>query len=115
MARAQQHKCVICGNRPSAPGEYCSICAAKVKKMTRDNKVQQPAYYLHYRGVVVALYPNGNGQFRGEVVKRRADKLPKTRLINLDIRLPLYTRHQVKKLKAQVMSLSSVGITNKRR
>lgn len=114
MVRADQHKCVICSIRPSPVGEYCKVCSGIVGKLTRDSKLEQPVKFLTYRGIVVGLYPNGTdehefGRFRGIVLKRNAGKLPKSRTIDLNVRLPGYTRHQIKVLKAKVMALANIG------
>jgi len=85
-----------------------------VDKLKRAAKLEQPIQFLTYRDVVVGLYPNGTndhelGMYRGIVLKRRADKLPKARTIDLNERIPGYTRHQIKVLKAKVMALASNG------
>lgn len=107
----QAHKCVICGNRPSPIGQYCQKCTGRIEKERRDRRNESPVQFLTYRGVVVALYRNGkDGEFRGLVIKRNPDKLPKQRTINLNMYQKGYTRQQIKSLKAKVLALASVGI-----
>lgn len=103
----QAHKCVVCGKRPSPVGQYCHNCTTRIEKDKREKCIEQPVRFLTYRGIVVALYRNGEeGQLRGLVLKRNPDKLPKTRTLDLNTYLKGFTREQVKSLKAKVLTLA---------
>jgi len=104
------HKCVICDRRPANDGDgYCTNCRAKIVADRRRRTNGKPEKYLTYRGYVVGLFRNGNSKLEGKLLNRKADKLPKTKTINLDIYCPGYTRDKVKEFKRAVLRLASGG------
>lgn len=107
-------KCVICEQRPSRTEKgYCHNCNAKIVADRRNGKSPEPVKFLHYRGTVVGLYRNGNGNgtLRAELLKRDIERLPKGKLIDLDHYCEGYSREQVKKFKRCVLRLSTVGVS----
>jgi len=100
-------KCVICGRRPSRQGAYCQICADKLDSQKRRNGNGEPKHYLTYKGHVVGLYPNGDGQLVPRLLGRNPDKLPKSKTINLNTYCEGFDRGQIKRFKACVLSLAS--------
>jgi len=62
--------------------------------------------YVSYHGHVVGFYHNGNGTFVPSYYGMSTAKIPKGKLLDLDNYCPGFTREQVKKLKATVLSLS---------
>jgi len=102
-------RCVICDVRPRHNGEsYCAPCGGKIAAEVQRSQAK-PFRYIVYRGNVVGLYPKGRGELSGRWLKRGPKGLPKGRTINLDQYCPGYTRDMVKRFKAMVLSLSSVG------
>lgn len=102
-------KCVICDVRPRHNGEsFCAPCGGKVAAERRI-RAEAPFRFVVYRGNVVGLFPKGQGELSGRLLKRSPKRLPKGNTINLDVYVPGYTREVVKRLKAMVLGLSSVG------
>jgi len=99
-------KCVVCERRPARDGAYCANCAAKIEAERRRSKPQQPVKFLTYRGHVVGLYRNGNGKLMPRLLKRSAERLPKTKTLDLNTYLEGFTREQVKAFKRCVLELA---------
>ena len=103
--KVKVRKCHICNVRPAtAEHGYCHNCQSQLEADRRRKRPAKPFRYVTYRGVTVALHKqNGNGdngdRFKAEYITRDPEKLPKSRLINLDTYCPGFTREQVKKLK----------------
>jgi len=104
MAKVKTRKCHICARRPAATDTgYCLNCQQQLEAARRCKRADTPYRYVTYRGVTVALYQDGD-TYIPRRINRDPDKLPKRRLINLDIYCPGYTREQVKKLKRLCLS-----------
>lgn len=102
-------KCIICDRRPAVNGRgWCANCTAKIEADQRHRRQKEEAtMYLHYRGHVVGLFPNGNGTLVARLlVDKSLDRLPKKRTLNLDRYCQGYTREQVKRFKATVLRLA---------
>ena len=103
-------KCLICGVRPAAERGYCHNCLASMEaERSRKRKVKQADKYVTYRGVTVALRKNGkngNDEYKAEFITTNPDRLPKRKLINLDVYCPGYDRGQIKKLKRLCLSFA---------
>jgi len=103
-------KCIICGERPATlPKCRCSVCHSTIESDRNHAARRKPYRFLTYRGNVVGLFPHGDDghEFRAEILKRDAEKLPKGRTINLDVYCPGYTREVIKRFKSCVLALSS--------
>ena len=95
-------KCHICGVRPATTEQgYCHNCQSQLEADRRRKRPAKPFRYVTYRGVTVALHKHSDndGKLKTEFITRDPEKLPKSRLINLDTYCPGFTRDQVKKLK----------------
>lgn len=104
-------RCVICGVRPQRIGGQCTKCHRQSQAAKRNGKPPQPRMFLTYREYVVGLYPNGkdsegNQTYRGRLLHRDPEKLPKSRTLDLNTYLPGFTREQVKRLKAKVLAVA---------
>jgi len=102
--QVKARKCLICGVRPSSTERgFCHDCQASLDaEKRRKRQTSKADKYVTYRGVTVALRKNGkNGEaiYKAEFITTNPDRLPKSRLINLDNYCPGYTREQIKKLK----------------
>lgn len=101
-------KCPICERRPRQNGPFCPTCDGKIKAERKLRQTPQPVRYLTYRGHVVGLFPNGGDTLRPRLLRRDAEKLPKGKTINLNVYCPGYTREQVKRFKATILTLARV-------
>jgi hypothetical protein len=109
-------KCVICETRPAmAQSPYCNQCHSRIQRDSdeRDNRKETPRYYLHYRGIVIGLYPIGECEdrqlhYRAQREHSDLENIPKSRVINIDQYQHGYTRDQIKKFKAACLSLGNV-------
>ena len=103
-------RCLICEQRPRQNGSrYCQNCASRIMKDKAERASRKPSMYLTYAGNVVGLYRKDNGNFYGELLKRDAAKLPKSKTLDLNTRNERtleYTRHQVKFFKRKVLQIS---------
>ena len=100
-------KCIICDKRPVANGNgWCANCTAKIEAERRRRRPEEARMYFHYRGHVVGLFPNGNGMLSPRLLTRSLDRLRKSRTLNLDRYCPGYTRGQIKRFKAAVLSVA---------
>lgn len=106
--KVQVRKCHICGVRPASTDQgFCHDCQASIEaERRRKRQARKADKYVTYRGVTVALRKNGEGEYKAEFITRDPEKLPKSRLINLDIYCPGYTREQIKKLKRLCLSFA---------
>ena len=101
-------KCVICEQRPAKKDNgQCSVCADKIEAANNKRKPAQPVKFLTYRGHVVGLYPDGKGKLKGRLLKRKAENLPKSKTINLNIYCEGYSRAMIKSFKASVLMLAN--------
>ena len=110
MTNGKVRKCHICNVRPaSSEHGFCHNCQSQLDADKRRKRPAKPFRYVTYRGVTVGLHRHkgkGNGDngdngdtFTAEFITRDPEKLPKSKMINLDRYCPGYTREQVKKLK----------------
>ena len=99
--------CVICDKRPAGDSGRCPICSQKLEAENHRNGKRKVFRFLTYRGSVVALYPNGEGRFVPELVKRDPAKLPKNITLDLNTYLEGFDRAQIKRMKAAVLQLAS--------
>jgi len=100
--KTKVRKCHICNVRPATTEQgYCHNCQSQLDADRRSKRPQKSFRYVTYRGVTVGLHKhNGNGDtLKVEYITRDPEKLPKSRMINLDTYCPGFTREQVKKLK----------------
>lgn len=102
-------KCLICEKRAAnGDGIYCHNCLTKLEAEKKRRRKLVVVKYLIYCGNVVALRPNGKGKLSGELVGRDPENLPKGKVLNLDNYCEGYSRQQIKRLKAGVLSVASV-------
>ncbi len=103
------YRCLICEQRPAhkATG-FCHNCESKLESQRRQSKPVEPKHYLTYRGIVVGLYPDGKGKLKARLLRRDAQHLPKYKTLDLNTYLDGFSREQVKKFKACVLSLAHV-------
>jgi len=106
--RTKVRKCLICGVRPATTEQgFCHNCQASLDaEKCRKREARKADKYVTYRGVTVALRKDGDGTYKPEFITTNPDRLPKSRLINLDIYCPGYTREQIKKLKRLCLSFA---------
>jgi len=104
-------KCLICEKRPRQDGKaYCHNCLAKIEADKRRKEATKPVKYLTYKGHVVALYRNGGGKLKGELLRIDPKRLPKAKTLDLNTYLEGFSREQVKRLKASVLKLAAVKV-----
>ena len=102
-------KCVICERRPGRTEHgWCLDCASKVEAERRHKVAEQPTKFLTYRGIVVGLYPNGDGKLKASLLRRKAENLPKTKTLDLNTYLPGYTRQVIKSFKSCCLKLAAI-------
>lgn len=102
-------KCIICDRRPRLNGSrYCQQCGSAIAAEEQRRKPQQPVKYLVYRGAVLGFFPNGGDELKARLLRRSADRLPKSRTIFLDTYCPGFTREQIKRFKRTVRVLAGV-------
>jgi len=106
--KTKVRKCHICGVRPASTEQgFCHNCQAQLEADRRRKRQSRKAdYYVTYRGVTVALKKNGKDEYKAEFITNNPESLPKSKLINLDIYCPGYTREQIKKLKRLCLSFA---------
>ena len=107
-----KNKCIICNERPARRAtSMCPNCENKIEHEKRlvaaatKQRNPTPDYFITYRGntikgiqtgaVVSFVYYSGN-----------TDKLPNSKVIDLNVYLPQFDKEQVKKFKAAVAKLS---------
>lgn len=106
--KTKVRKCLICGVRPAVERGFCHDCQNSIEaERRRKCEARKADKYVTYRGVTVALRRNGDGTYKPEFITTNPDRLPKSRLINLDIYCPGYTREQIKKLKRLCLSFAT--------
>ena len=114
---ASDTRCFICGRRPPASGEmYCRVCQGEMDQTSHEGQKRCQAWkkawkFLHWKGVVVGLYPAESEQWgQPMVTPRRVFKglgqLPKAKVINLDTYIQGFTRQQIKGMKATLKQLA---------
>jgi len=104
-------KCIICDRRPAANERgWCATCTAQIEAdQRRRSNGGEPVKYLHYRGNVVGLFPNGNGALEARLLPTKSlGRIPKKHTIDLDRYCEGYTREQVKRFKATILKLALV-------
>lgn len=102
-------KCVVCEQRPAHDGPYCSNCFSRLaSERLKNGKNGKPVKFLHYRGNIVGLVPNGNGGYFTISVKRSLKGIPKSRLIDLDHYCEGYSREIIKRFKAAIAASCGV-------
>ena len=114
---ATDRRCFLCDRRPKANGGmYCRMCQREMDQAGRERKQRCDAWkqawqFLHWKGVVVGLYPASNGADGRPMVKPRRvfkelGQLPKAKVIDLDTYIPGFTRQQIKEMKATLRQLA---------
>jgi len=108
MARTKVRKCLICGRRPAVSERgFCHNCLSSIDaEKRRKRQANKADKYVTYHGVTVALFKNGNDTYRPVFDTRDPERLPKSRMINLDRYCAGFTREQVKKLKKLCLSFA---------
>jgi hypothetical protein len=107
MVKTKVRKCQICGLRPASTERgFCKNCQAQCEAEKRRKQQPTPWRYVTYKGVTVAFHQDGGDKLEPQLVRRDPDKLPKSKLINLDKYCPGFTRDQVKKLKRLCLSFA---------
>ena len=99
--------CILCDRRPAREGAFCTNCAAKVSVERNHNTRQKPFRFLTYRGIVVGMYPNGNGTLKPRLLRRDPKYLPKRITLDLNTYLEGFTRAQIKKMKGVCLQLAN--------
>lgn len=101
-------RCLIC-NRKTKGDPYCQQHQRQLNKAKeqegRRNQLKAVKYAC-YRGHVIGFFKNGNNTLKPSYVGMSINRIPKAKLINLDEYCEGYTRDQIKKLKAAVLTLS---------
>ena len=96
--------CIICEHRPARTGGICVQCDSKIEHERRPAQSQPPTRYLTYQGYVVGLYPRSDGKLVPRLLKRSPDHLPKRKTLDLNTYLDGFSRDEVKRFKACVLS-----------
>lgn len=98
-------KCIVCGVRPSLNGNgTCQLCQQGIDKDRRCRKPEKPFRYVTYRGYVIGMFPDGNGMYQPRLLSGSPKRLPKSITINLNHFCGGFTKDQIKRLKAAVLS-----------
>lgn len=98
------HRCVICGERPaSQKSAYCPVCNKSLKRNRAKRVRPTIEKFVVYHGFVVGLVRNGDHKYKGQLLNRSVENLPKSKTINLDQYCDGYTREQVKNLQRSVL------------
>ena len=99
--------CVICEKRPAVNGTgHCANCEAKLAAERRRNS-PKAFRYATYQGQTIMFFHDG-GALNYKLVQRNPEKLPKDVTIDLNHWCEGYTREQVKKIKAAILSAPGV-------
>ena len=104
-------KCIICDRRPAANERgWCATCTAQIEAdQRRRSNGGEPVKYLHYRGHVVGLFPNGNGALEARLLPTKSlGSIPKEHTIDLDRYCDGFSRDQIKRFKATILKLALV-------
>ncbi len=112
-SRYSGRKCLICNERPAKRETgMCSNCANRIdheRRISRNrSKAIQPDYFITYRGNTIKGSRSGD-KITFVYYSGNIDRIPKSKLIDLNIFLPQYDREQVKRFKAAVLQLSPTG------
>lgn len=107
------NKCIICGERPAIPSlrSMCHNCFNHIEREKRESQKAEahrnppPYCFITYHGNTIKGIREGD-TVRFSFFSGNIEKLPKSKIINLDIFLPNYSRDQVKKFKAAIAKLS---------
>jgi hypothetical protein len=102
MVKNNKGKCIICGLKPATTGYYCHNCKAKLSTYA-GRLPEKPHYYLVYKEHVVGLYTNQRGRLSPRLLRRNAEKLPKSNTINLNNFCQGYDRATIKRMKRCVL------------
>jgi predicted nucleic acid-binding Zn ribbon protein len=107
MAKVKVRKCHICRFRPASTERgFCNQCQAQLEAEKRRKREATAIRYVTYRGVTVGFHNGDGDKLIPRLIRRDPDRLPKRRLINLDMYCPGFTREQVKKLKRLCLSFA---------
>jgi hypothetical protein len=104
-----REKCFICGERPAAVGILCHVCHDRVeseRRKAKTSRVKRPDQFITYQGQSVEMYSQGNGTGIYCYCGLNPEKIPKTRLINLNVYCPTLDRVEVKRLKRIVFEVN---------
>ncbi|MDD5539456.1 MAG: hypothetical protein PHG61_02055 [Candidatus Marinimicrobia bacterium] len=109
-SRHSSRKCLICNERPAKRETgICPNCSNHIdhekRQGLRRGQSIQPDYFITYHGNTIKGTRKGDSvtfvYYAGNI-----DRIPKSKLIDLNIFLPQYDREQVKRFKAAVLQLS---------
>ena len=114
---ATDRRCAICNRRPPAKGEmYCRVCQGEMDQAERERRQRCEGWkkawkFLHWKGVLVGIFPNGNGPdgqavYQPRRVFKSLDQVPKDKVIDLDTYIPGFTRQQIRGMKATLKQLA---------
>lgn len=105
-------KCLICEKRPAKVGGFCAICHSQIEadRARRRKAKVNPVKFATWRGMTIEFYRNGNGTLKPVASKRDLEKLPKSKLIDLNKRVDGFTREQVKNLKRAILQVHKVDL-----
>lgn len=95
-------KCAICDHKPAVKSGYCQTCGDKIRKDSRPRNRFE--LFVTYREMVIGLEKRDDDKYHPVALKRNPANLPKTKTLNLNNYLTGYSREQIKKLKAAVLS-----------
>lgn len=101
-------KCPICEVKPvRAGGRFCNNCQQGIDAETARRTPAKAVKFLHYRGIVVGLFPKAKeaGVFVPRLIRRDVEKLPKCRTFDLDGYVEGFDREQVKAFKRTCLVL----------
>ena len=99
--------CVVCDKHHATGNGICHNCNAKLEAGKRRSKADKPVKYATYRGQVIGFFRNGGGKLIPRLVNRNPERLPKSKLINLNTYVEGFTRDQVKRIKSAILQLAN--------
>ena len=101
-------KCLLCPKTRAKESRYCKY-HTKILQNARKRKADPFAdafRFAKYRQNIVAFMPQQDGTFRATYVGMNVNSVPKSKLIDLDVFCPGFTRPQVKKIKTAILALT---------
>lgn len=108
-AKVKAEKCPICMKRPIKDGEWCAVCAGRIRadRQSRTPPKQSPIMYMHYRGHVIEWNPScGGTKVRATLCNLPVEKLPAKKTLDLNKWCEGYTRDTIKSFKAVILRLN---------
>ena len=76
-------KCLTCGVHPREEGSrYCVECQAYIESLKVPHK--SPLLYIVYQEQVVEVYRASEGKYYGQLSKRRAEDIGKSKVCDLE-------------------------------